>query len=114
MPYQSVIEEEDSLKRWQTNVIKRILDVSEEQLNLLKEYMKSNAYLPQNGRELRFYKTCKEYLDFVEENFELPKQPSQLFSWFNKHLSQFLQYGDNRKHFFEKLLQELNAYGFYF
>lgn len=114
LPYQSGIEEEDSLKRWQTNVIKRILDVSDEQINLLKEYMKSNAHLPQNGKELRFYKTCKEYLDFVEENYELPSYPSPLYYWFKKNLNSYMEYEDNRKRFFTNLISELNSYGFYF
>lgn len=114
LPYLSGIEEEESLKRWQTNVLNNSLDVSDDQIKILKEYMKSKKFLPQNGIEVKFYKVCKEYMTFVEENYELPKHPSHLFSWFKKNLVRYHQYEDNRKRFFEKLLQELNSYGFYF
>lgn len=114
LPYQSGIEEEDSLKRWQTNVFKGLIDSTPEQINLLKNFINSNSHLPQNGRELKFQKTCKEYLDYVEDHYELPSPPSNLYYWFQKHVKIYDTYEDNRKTFFGDLISNLNAYGFYF
>lgn len=115
-PYASGIEEEESLNRWQSNVKKRILEVTDDQVRQLEDFIESTSYLPSNGREVKFYRNCQEYLDFVKENFELPnRNDSQtLYFWFHKNLSEYNNYEDNRKGFFMKLLNELHAYGFVF
>ena len=114
LPYLSGIEEEESLKRWQTNVLKRILDVSEGQIKLLEDFIKSKCDLPSSGREVNFYKTCKEYLNFVEQNFELPSKSSSLYYWFNKNFKIYNEFEDKRYIYFSNLLEELNSYGFIF
>lgn len=114
LPYQSGIEEEDSLKRWQTNVIKGLIDTTPEQVKLLKDFIYENSHLPQNGREVKFRKTCKEYFEYVETHYELPTPPSTLYCWFTKHIKIYLTYEDNRKVFFDDLLSNLKGYGFYF
>ena len=115
-PYASGIEEEESLNRWQNNVMKRVLDVTEEQVNLLEEFISSTSHLPSNGREVKFYRNCQEYLDFVKENFELPNRNNAqtLYFWFHKNLSNYKNYEDNRTVFFQNLIIELKGYGFYF
>lgn len=114
LPYLSGIEEEESLKRWQTNVLKRVIDVSEEQIKLLQDFIQSKSDLPASGREVNFYKTCREYLNFVEQNFELPTRLSPLYFWFSKNIKIYNEFEDNRKVYFFNLLKELNSYGFYF
>ena len=115
-PYTSGIEEEESLNRWQNNVMKRVLDVTEEQVNLLEEFISSTSHLPSNGREVKFYRNCQEYLDFVKKNFELPNRNNAqtLYFWFHKNLSNYKNYEDNRTVFFQNLIIELKGYGFYF
>lgn len=115
-PYASGIEEEESLNRWQSNVKKRVLDVTDEQVNLLEEFIASTSHLPSNGREVKFYRNCQEYLDFVKENFELPnRNDSQtLYFWFHKNLPEYKNYDDNRTIFFKNLLNELSSYGYVF
>lgn len=115
-PYASGIEEEESLNRWQSNVKKRVLEVTDEQVNLLEEFIASTSHLPSNGREVKFYRNCQEYLDFVKENFELPNRidSQTLYFWFHKNLSEYKNYEDNRTTFFQNLINELNGYGFYF
>jgi hypothetical protein len=116
LPYLSGIEEEDSLKRWQSNVCKRILDVTDEQVKLLTDFMESKSNLPSSGSEDKFYRNCKEYLDFVKNNFELPAYATSnsLYQWFNKNIALYCEYEDNRKVYFTYLLQELKGYGFIF
>jgi hypothetical protein len=116
LPYLSGIEEEDSLKRWQINVFKHILDVKEEQAKELKDFMHSKSDLPSSGGEDKFYKNCKSYLDYVKTNYELPTQDSSnsLYMWFHKNLSLYIEYTDNRKLYFTNLLRDLNGYGFFF
>lgn len=115
-PYASGIEEEESLNRWQSNVKRRVLDVTEDQVSLLDEFIASTSDLPTNGREVKFYRNCQEYIDYVKENYELPNRNahSSLYFWFQKNLSNYQKYEDNRKTFFQNLILELNGYGFYF
>lgn len=113
-PYLSGIDEEESLKRWQVNVLKRVLDVTDEQVEQLEQFINENSHLPVNGREVNFYKNCKEYMSFVEREFVLPSNPHPLYFWFNKHINSYQEYNDNRAKFFSNLISELNAYGFYF
>lgn len=114
LPYASGIYEEESLKRWQVNVFKRILDVSDEQVESLENFINQNSHLPSNGIEVNFYLTCSEYLDFVNNNFELPTRStnSSLYYWFLKHRIAYHEYQDNRKRFFQSLIDELADYGF--
>lgn len=116
LPYCSGIEEEDKLKRWQINVTKCIIEVSDEQVRQLEDYMASKSELPSSGREYVFYQNCREYIDFVKSNFELPTivQNKILHYWFNRNLNGYREYNDNRKPFFQNLLNELKSYGFYF
>lgn len=116
LPYLSGIEEEESLKRWQVNVCKKNLDVTDEQVRLLTEFMESKSNLPSSSLEDRFYKNCKEFLDYVKTNFELPTYTTSnsLCKWFNKNIPLYSEYEDNRKLYFINLLEELKGYGFIF
>ncbi len=115
IPYASGEDEEDSLKRWQSNVYKKVLDVTDEQVELLKEFINANKHLPCNGAEYNFYRACRDYMDYVKTNFELPTRTnaSTLYYWFAKQKTIANDYEDNRSHFFEELLSELRSYGFY-
>ena len=115
IPYASGADEEDSLSRWYNNVLNGVLDVSEEQRNELLTFLEKNKDIPKNGTELRFKRICQDYLDYVRNNFELPthKSCTSLYNWMNKVLPNYAEFEDNRKMFFEELLEELKSFGFY-
>lgn len=115
IPYASGADEEDSLYRWYNNVLNGVLDVSEEQRNELLTFLEKNKDIPKNGTELRFKRICQDYLDYVRNNFELPthKSCTSLYNWMNKVLPNYAEFEDNRKMFFEELLEELKSFGFY-
>lgn len=114
LPYSSGVEEEESLTRWRSNVMKRILEVTDEQVQALTKFVDSKSHLPSTGIEAKFKRTCSEYLNFVTNNYELPtyKTNPHLSSWFYKSKNKFQEYTDNRKSFFENLLNELRGFGF--
>ena len=114
IPFASGEDEEESLKRWQSNVYKRILDVTDEQVEKLRLFIEANKHLPCNGIEYNFYRNCQDYLDYVKANYELPNRTSgtALYNWFYKHKSVANDYEDNRAQFFKELLSELRSYGF--
>lgn len=114
LPYNCGFEQADTLKRWQFNVYKRHIEVTDEQFNRLQAYIASKADLPSNGLEVRYYKKCQEYWDYVKTNYEMPSEDSNpvLYSWFNKNLSLYVSYNDNRRRFFKNLLNKLIDYGF--
>lgn len=115
-PYTCGEETEDSLKRWQINVMKQILNARDEQVNLLEKFIKSNSHLPFSGIEYKFYRKCQDYIDYVKCNYELPSRLTNLAlcNWFDKHKTRYMDYDDNRKLYFETLLSELRSYGFIF
>ena len=114
LPYNSGADEENTLWRWYNNVFNQCIESTDEQRALLKEFIDSNRYLPQNGTELNFKKNCSDFIRFVESKYELPTRKTSefLFNWFRKNLDKYLTYTDNRKLFFSNLLEELNSYGF--
>lgn len=114
IPYASGVEDEESLARWKNNVLKRVLEVTDEQVQALTDFLESKHNLPSSGFEMKFKRKCTEYLDFVNENFELPnfKSNYSLASWYSKNISRYQDFNDNRKLFFENLLNELRGLGF--
>ena len=114
IPYASGIEEEESLARWKWNVLKRVLEVSDAQVQALSDFIEKKKELPSSGIEVNFKRNCIAYLDFVNENFEQPNYKSNhsLASWYSKNLNRYQDFTDNRRIFFEKLLNDLRGYGF--
>jgi len=95
-------------------VLKRVLEVSDAQVHALSDFLEINKELPSSGLEVNFKRNCIAYFDFVNENFELPSYKSNysLASWYSKNLNRYQDFTDNRKLFFEKLLNDLRGYGF--
>ncbi|MDE5882927.1 MAG: hypothetical protein K2H60_14495, partial [Muribaculaceae bacterium] len=115
LPIQTGLEEEQSLARWLTNVLKSKIDSTEEQLSSLKEFIDNNKTLPQNGIEYNFKQMCDQVKIIVNKSFVLPsftKYPSE-YQWLKKNLDKYKSYEDNRKSYFEDLLTYLKDYGFY-
>lgn len=108
-------EEEKSLAHWKTNVKSNIIDCTQEQRDSLERFISENQSLPQNGTEDKFLQMCDAIKVFVSKNLCLPKikeMPSE-YTWLMKNLKKYSSYADNRKRFFEELLEYLKDYGFY-
>ena len=114
-PIQGGTEEEQSLARWVSNVVKRKIEVTDGQYNLLEEFLFINRLLPQNGMEYKFKQMCEQIKVFLSKNFQLPNatnNPSE-YNWIRKNLKLYHSYKDNRKIYFEDLLSYINDFGFY-
>lgn len=110
-PYASGEESEETLCRWRTNVMKRILDVTDEQVEALKGYINSTLDLPQNGSEVKFQQHCHEYLKFYQlHHRHVTSSESQLlYKWYAKNSRIYCDYQDNRTRYFEDLISKIAA-----
>lgn len=115
LPIQTGSDEEQSLARWMTNVLKSNIDSTDEQLSSLQDFLDSNKSLPQNGTEYNFKQMCDQIKVIVNQTFNLPnimEHPSE-YQWLRKNLEKYTSYEDNRKSYFEELLSYLKDFGFY-
>lgn len=115
IPIMAGSEEEQSLARWIVNVLKRNIDISDEQLKSLQSLLQENKDLPQTGLEYRFQQMCDRIKVYVHQNFSLPtfaNNPSE-YAWLRKNREKYKTYSDNRKKYFEGLLLYLQDFGFY-
>ncbi len=115
LPIQTGTEEEKSLSRWISNVLKSKIDITEDQVNKLKKILLENKTIPQNGTEYGFKQMCDQIRVIVAQSFSLPKLSDNRseYLWLKKNLEKYLTYEDNRKLYFEELLSYLRNYGFY-
>lgn len=115
LPIQTGTEEEKSLARWINNVLKSNIETTEEQSLSLQTFLSENKTIPQNGIEYNFKQMCDEIKVMVAKSFTLPTASDNIreYSWMKKNLEKYLTYEDNRKAYFEDLLNFLKDYGFY-
>lgn len=116
LPIQTGSDEEQSLSRWMTNVLKANVDSTEEQRLSLQNFLSENNSIPQNGTEYNFKQMCDRIKVIVNKTFELPsvtELPSE-YQWLRKNIEKYADYEDNRKTYFEDLLSYLRDFGFYF
>lgn len=115
LPIQTGSEEEKSLVRWISNVLKSNIESTEEQLHSLKDFLLENKTLPQNGTEYNFKQMCDEIKVMVAKSFALPTASDNIreYSWLRKNIDKYTTYEDNRKSYFEDLLAYLKDFGFY-
>ena len=97
------------LQRWMSNVKYNNISVTVEQHAAIDRLIAQHSTLPQNGREYRFHQRCREILHMVQQTGTLPKASTHpnLRAWYNIQLLKYTQYTDNRRLFFEELLQSL-------
>lgn len=116
LPIQTGTEEEKSLARWINNVIKSNIGTTEEQVLSLQTFLSENRTIPQNGIEYNFKQMCDEIKVMVAKSFTLPTPSDNIreYSWLKKNLEKYVTYEDNRKVYFEDLLNFLKDFGFYF
>lgn len=115
LPIQTGSEDERSLARWISNVLKANIDSTEEQLEILNNFLSENKYLPQNGTEYNFKQMCDEIKVLVTQSFALPTASENIreYNWLHKNIQKYTSYEDNRKLYFEDLLAYLKDFGFY-
>lgn len=115
LPTLAGTDEEQSLARWMSNVLKSNIDSTEEQLGLLQTFLKENESLPQNATEHNFKQMCDQIKVLIHQTFELPDAINNQseYQWLRKNLKQYASYEDNRKAYFEDLLSHLKDFGFY-
>jgi hypothetical protein len=102
--------EEVTLARWLGNVQHGRIDTTSEQEIEIKQFLEQNKELPQNGTEYQFLQNCERIKDIVAKTQRLPKQTeySSEYQWFMKYQRLYKTLLDNRKRFFEDLLQYLH------
>ena len=116
LPTQTGSEEEQSLARWISKVMKANIGSTEEQVNTLKNFLSCHRHLPQNGTEYNFKQMCDEIKVIVTQSFALPTPSENLreYNWLYKNFHMYTTYEDNRKQYFENLLAYLKDFGFNF
>ncbi len=115
LPIQNKSEEESSLARWIVNVLKSNIETTEEQKLTLSSYLSANSTIPQNGTEYNFKQMCDEIKVMVAKSFSLPtaSDNAREYNWLRKNIGKYNTYTDNRKFYFEDLLEYLKDFGFY-
>ena len=115
MPIQTGLEEEKSLARWISNVLRSSIELTEEQMRFFKNFLIEHKTLPQNATEYNFKQMCDEVKVMVAKTFALPKSSdnSREYNWLQKNIGKYSLYEDNRKLYFEDLLAFLKDFGFY-
>ena len=115
LPLQVGLEEEKSLARWIENIQKSNIDSTEEQKRLLQEFLYENRTIPSSGLEYRFKQMCDRIKVIVTQTFSLPipKTNDEEYHWLKRNKERYVFYKDNRKVYFEDLLDYLRDFGFY-
>ncbi len=109
-PFNSGGVEESSIARWLWRVInEQSYSYEQVQMDRLKELFKKYENLPQNGIEYEFLTNCKNFREFVESTFSLPKPSSdlKLYNWFRNAKNNYYDLDGNKKEYFSTLLNDL-------
>lgn len=114
-PLNTGSDNEQTLARWLNNIHKSNITVSSQQLALLNNFLTENKELPQNGTEYRFQQKCDKIKIYIYNNFKLPtfSDSPREYMWLKDNLDKYTTYTDNRKLYFEQLLEYLKHFGFY-
>ena len=115
IPFASSNDEEASLNRWYNNVIKGVLDVTEEQKNRLEAELSKREEYIMTSSEFSFIEKCKDLKYFVSSKYELPtnKTDPLLYNWFSKTRKQSFKLTPKKEKAYKDLIQFLSNYGFY-
>ena len=115
IPFASSDDVEASLNRWYNNVIKGILDVTEEQKNRLKTELSKREEYIMTSSDFSFIEKCKDLKYFVSTEYELPtnKTDSLLYNWFTRVRKKSFKFTPKKEEAYKDLLQFLTNYGFY-
>lgn len=111
-PYASSIGYEGMLYHWY-NKTKKLVSLSDSEILAFSKVMKEleNSHFPHNSTESCFLSMCKRYKDFVSTNHRLvsDEDSESIFSWFKKSARNYLDWNDNRKYYFQDLMNYIRA-----
>lgn len=115
IPFASSDDVEASLNRWYKNVIKGVLDVTEEQKKQLEIELSKREEFIMTSSEFSFIEKCKDLKYFVGSEYELPtvKTDPQLYSWFSKTRQKSFKFTPRKEKAYKDLIRFLSDYGFY-
>jgi len=115
IPFASSDDVEASLNRWYKNVIKGILDVTEEQKKRLETELSKREEYIMTSSEFSFIEKCKDLKYFVSSKYELPtnKTDALLYNWFAKTRQKNFKFTPPKKKAYKDLIRFLSDYGFY-
>ena len=115
IPFASSDDVEASLNRWYNNVIKGVLDVTEEQKKRLEAELSKREEYVMTSSEFSFIEKCKDLKYFVSSEYELPtnKTDALLYNWFSKTRKKLFKLTPKKEKAYKDLLQFLTDYGFY-
>ena len=115
IPFASSDNVEASLNRWYKNVIKGVINVTEEQKELLETELSKREEFIMTSSEFAFIEKCKDMKYFVSSKFELPniKTDAKLYNWFSKTRQKSFQFTPQKEKAYKDLIQFLSDYGFY-
>ena len=109
-PFNSGIEEEEILKRWQTNVLKQLIRVTPEELTQVKDYLASTEKLPFTHAEYKFKRLCDSYLDAIQKlgDGNLRETEQDLVKWYKKTSANYGQLTGKKRIYFDEMLSHLS------
>lgn len=115
IPFASSDDVEASLNRWYKNVVKGILDVTEEQKKRLETELSKREEYIMTSSEFSFIEKCKDLKYFVSSKYELPtnRTDALLYNWFAKTRQKSFKFTSIKKKAYRDLIRFLSDYGFY-
>lgn len=107
---------EASLYGWYRNVTNRVLDVSDDKMEMFAKMVKNYIHLgyPTNALEAEFLNKCNDYKDFVLKKHHLPtrKEDEDLYFWMLRSKYNMDSFTDQRRKYMIELLTYLSSFGF--
>lgn len=108
-------DEEQMSARWLINYQRGNIEATDEQRMKISKFLRQYKDVPQNALEYKFKQTCDQVKVIVAKTFSLPNRTEHLseYNWLMKYRTKYHSLMDNRKQYFEDLLNYLVDYGFY-
>lgn len=98
---------EGMLNHWCSKA-KRLISLSDSEILTFSKAMKrlENFHYPHNSTESYFLSTCQSYKEFVSSTHRLvsDEDDKSISSWFKKSAKNYLDWKDNRKFYFQDLM----------
>lgn len=111
-PYPSSHGYEGMLNHWY-NKAKTLISLSDSEILTFSEAIKrlEDNHYPHNSKESEFLSICQSYKDFLSATHRLisDEDDMDMFSWFTKSAKNYLDWKDNRKFYFQDLLNYIRS-----
>lgn len=115
-PFCNGTADERFLYRWYMRIKRAYVHKDKSHTEFLRKVVKryDERHIPRNKMEFNFKGLCDAYLSFVKREGALPEKGTDqaLWDWFQTTLPLYGDWQDNRRVYFEALLQQLRTLGF--